>query len=147
MPDVAHGTQFQNELIATWNGLGKLAWAYRFDDARDLFGLNKRMVRDFPKPADLLLVYNGWHSLCECKATKNVKGFSISMMERAQLSAATRMVAAKGNYHVAVKRMSDGIVHFVPASLVLTEQGVLSWERLAPYQWKGLLPPCLISPT
>jgi hypothetical protein len=146
-PDTKHGKAFEKELISRWESLGKRAWYYRFDDVADLFGLNKTVVLDFPKPADFLMTYNGWTSLIECKATKDAKGFRTSLMRKFQVIAATRMVAAQGNYFVAVKRMLDGAVYFVPAKLILSTSGTIPWDVLAQYHWTGTLPPCLTTPT
>lgn len=142
-PDIKHGFQFEKEFQFRWNSLGKRAWLYRFEDVKDLYGINdKTIINGFQKPADFLAVFNGWTSLIECKATKNIKGFPTSLLEKAQISAATRMIAAQGNYTIAIRRMSDGVTYLVPATVVLNGKGVLPWDTLLPYQWLGILP-CL----
>lgn len=143
MPSQIHGNVFQDEFQTMWLALGKLACASRFTDASDLYGLNKKLVMDFPKPADFLITYNGWTALCECKATKDMKGFPVGNVRRGQMIAATRMVAAKGNYVFAVKRMHDGVVFTIPASIILNGRGTLLWSDLVPYQWLERLPRCL----
>jgi len=133
--DNRHGYDFQDDFENRWTAMGKTAWLYRFKDASDLYGRNKRLVKTDPQPADFLCGYSGWLGLVECKATKSELGFPIRMIEQAQLNAAKRSIAANTPYYFAIKSELHKQWFFTPAGFILSHTGTVRWSSLTPYQW------------
>lgn len=81
-----------------WNAK-PLTVLYRFNDQRDLRGLNGgRPVGDFPKPADYLLTHQGHTIYAEVKSTRSKTSFPFGDIRPSQKSMALRQAAVGGPY-------------------------------------------------
>ena len=124
-------------------GLGKRAYLYRIEDAADLFGLNNdRAINTTPKPADNVMVLNGWMGFVECKETLNEKGFPLNNVKTHQWAHARQIESAGGNYCFFLYALVSKWMYLVPARVLALRKGTVPWETLEPWMWRDH-PTCL----
>ena len=120
-----------------WLGLGKEAWLYRFADAAQNFGRNKKVILTDEQPADFLCAYKGYLGLVECKSTTDPKGFRRSLIRRGQLKAAVESSLSRTPYHFAVRNENTQQVFIIPAKLIVHDASMVSWRDMVYLEWKG----------
>ena len=129
------GNEFQDDFKELWESQGKKAWIYRFKDAAQNFGRNKRLVLTDEQPADFLCAYAGYLGLVECKSTRDPRGLRRSLIRRGQLKSAVESTLSGTPYHFAVRNENTKQIFLLPAALVLQKPTVL-WKEMQDFEWK-----------
>ncbi len=134
--EAKQGNRFQDDFEIMWKALGKHAWIYRFADAAQNYGRNKRLVATDEQPADFLCAHQGFLGLVECKSTRDQEGFKRSLVRRSQFKGAVESRLSRTPYFFAVRNENTHQVFLIPAAMVLN-QAVLTWDSLKHLEWKG----------
>lgn len=121
-----------------WASVGKLATVYDFEDASDLFGQNKKLVRSREKPCDRILIFDGIVSFCEVKSTHDKTSFSFGQLQRGQINYATKITAARGRYDIYVWSYATRHWYVLPwvkvAELKAAGRSSIKWTELEQYK-------------
>jgi hypothetical protein len=114
----------------------KKGYLHRLLDPSDLYGLNdNKLVRTDEKPADYVMVLDGWCCFVEVKATANPKGFPLANVRRPQWSHGVRVGGAGGHYCFLIFRETAGLWYLVPMPALSDLKGVVPWSDLELWLW------------
>lgn len=111
------------------------AYVYKFEDAKALYGKNKKAVANDPKPCDRLVVLNGVTYWCEIKSTNDSERFAFDLIKKSQLGYARSVINKGGPYFFYVHSLTHNQWFRIPAAMVLhrilnTEKRSFRWEEL-----------------
>lgn len=106
----------EQEFDDYWNQRG---WVYKFEDAAALYGKNKGVVANDPKPSDRIVVTQGFTFFAEVKSTEHKDRFQFSLIRKGQKAAARMALKHGGAYFFYVKRLSDAQWFAVPGKVVI----------------------------
>lgn len=97
---------------------GKRAYIHRFDDASDLHGMNKRVIKVNKQPADFLVVLGGVTMFAEIKSCANATRFPFTSISSHQLAQAKATRAAGGKYFFFVHKLGDDTFYMLDSAKV-----------------------------
>lgn len=124
----------------TFARMGKRAYVFKFTDASEATGMNKRVVGIKAQPADRLLCVDGETCLAEVKSTVDPRKFSFSLLRPTQSAHAKMILAAGGRYDVFIHSLAHDRWYRVSYAAIRAQrdlgQGSMSWEMLSPLEWK-----------
>lgn len=115
--------------------MGKRAFNFRFADAADAYGKNKRLVLTDRQPSDFLTTAFGRTFYAECKETKNPRGFNTGIISQHQRNVAVQVAAAGGTYLFIVNNLNTNELHVVPAASMFEHRGRIDWEDMRQWLW------------
>lgn len=118
---------------------GKAACLFRFHDASDLYGRNRKIMNVPSQPADYLLFDKGQGQLAEVKSTIDPLRFNLNLISMDQWSAAVRVTAAKGLYNFYIHALALPQWFCVPAAVISSfkkaKRASILWPELTDYAW------------
>jgi hypothetical protein len=133
------GKPSETNFLKFWKRYGKKAHVFRFTDASEATGLNRRVTVIKAQPSDWLITCNGRTWYAETKSTTDTKKFSFSLLRKTQSAFAKMILAAGGEYIVYVHRLATDQWYAVPYAQIdfLREagKGSMSWDDLSPFEW------------
>ena len=94
-------------------------FVYAFEDAKQLFGKNKRAVANDAKPCDRMVVLKGTTFWAEIKSTENKTSFPFGIIKTDQLGYARQIIRADGQYLFFVHSLHLDKWFRIPAALVI----------------------------
>jgi penicillin-binding protein-related factor A (putative recombinase) len=97
-----------------WKKYGKRAFLFKFTDASEATGLNKRVTAIKAQPCDRIVVLDGRTSFCEVKSTHHETLFEFNLLKPKQSAYAKMILAAGGKYQVYVHRLKTDEWYYVP---------------------------------
>lgn len=124
----------------SWFSGTKLAYAYKFEDARAVMGaLQSRKVIVQGRPSDYLVTDRGVTFFAEVKSSENPTSFALAGIQKAQWNAARQVSAANGLYFFYIRKEPEQIWFKVSAVffISLADAGIKSikWEFLNQYRY------------
>lgn len=117
-----------------WGRIGKTAYAFRFTDAAEATGTNKRRTTIKAQPSDYIVTYLGKTFYAEVKSTVHERLFPFSMLRKTQSAYAKFVLAAGGDYLVYVHSLHHDKWFCVPYIFINYIKGLgrasATWEEL-----------------
>lgn len=124
-----------------WAKLGKKAFVFKFTDASEARGMNKRTVNIKAQPSDRLITFQGVTWYAEVKSTIDEKRFNFSLLRTTQGSYAAQVEAAGGMYLVYIHSIATDIWYCVPYSTIRwakeNNKSSFTWQELSTYLWEA----------
>lgn len=122
---------------ARWNQLGKKAVFFKLVDAAEIRGRSGKIATSArAQPSDYILTFAKKTVYAEVKSTINKTSFSFSLLKSSQTSAATRILAAGGEYSIFIHALATDDWYVIPYQLVMyTKKGSLKWTELRNHLW------------
>jgi penicillin-binding protein-related factor A (putative recombinase) len=137
------GVAAEEEFEGFFLPFGKQAKVYRFEDAKALYGKNKRKVANDAKPSDYIVTFKGITFFAEVKSSENPTSFPFGMLQPGQSAIGAAVTIAGGEYWIFAK--SDVLDQWfrIPYRVVMDTRAAgkksIKWDELGPYRWSG---PC-----
>lgn len=123
---------------AAFDKYGKAAFVCRLPDTAQVKRLAGPKAFIPPQPSDYILTLNGEMMYAEVKSTKDADAFHFSNIQKGQMAASRRQVAAGGVYLFFIHSLARAQWFCVPAELIhatMATKKHLTWDELAPFPW------------
>lgn len=120
----------------SWARLGKRAYVFKFTDAAEARGTNKKAVHVKAQPADRMLTYQGVNIYAEIKSTWDPDAFRFSLLRDTQSAYAAFVLAAGGPYDVFIHSLAYDRWYRVPYAVIKAAPNrSMKWPELESYAW------------
>jgi penicillin-binding protein-related factor A (putative recombinase) len=122
-----------------WKRVGKTAHVFKFTDAAESRGMNRKAVGIKPQPSDRLLTYQGKTIYAEIKSTIDERNFPFSLLRPTQGAFAAAILAAGGDYDLFIHSLATNRWFRVPYAVVQKVRAAgkssISWDNLSQFAW------------
>lgn len=98
--------------------MGKQAFVFKFTDAAEARGTNKKPVIIKAQPSDRIVTLNGHTFYAEIKSTTHATRFDFSLLRQTQGAYARMIEAAGGSYDIFIHALLPNVWFRIPYSLV-----------------------------
>jgi len=122
-----------------WQQQGKAVYLYRFPDAAEIYGRNKKLVNVRSVPSDYLVTTEHGTFYAEVKSTLDPLTFNFSLLKKGQNSAGASVTVAKGVYLVYIHSLAHDQWYCIPYGVIrhtveVVKKKSLRWDELKEYK-------------
>lgn len=128
----------EERFVEAFDKYGKAAFVCRLPDTAQIKRLAGPKAFVPPQPSDYILTLNGEMMYAEVKSTQDPDAFHFSNIQKGQLAASRRQVAAGGDYLFFIHARLHDRWFCVPAQLIHSTMATkkhLTWDELSPFPW------------
>ena len=116
---------------------GKKCYLHRLEDTKAIRGRTKGTGFTMAQPADYIVIEDGCMFYAEVKFSQNENSFPFGSIQKSQMNAARRIIAAGGNYYFFIYSTHVGTWFKIPVSVILNHtKKSLRWTEISQLEWR-----------